>query len=173
MMFEWDGQKEKAAVLLGLGELTIAEIAKDLDVAERTVYRWQTDSEFQARVDENREAIRKEVLRVGITNQVNRLKRLDKRWRQIDQLITERGREMDGDVAGGGTGLLAHDKKSIGSGDSAYEVDVYRADVALLKEERELAKQAAIEIGQWQEKTDVTSGGQPFKALIGINVDDI
>ena len=39
------------------------------------------------------------------------------------------------------------------------------SDVALIKEERELAKQAAQEVGQWIEKRDVTTKGEQINGI--------
>lgn len=48
--FKWNPKSEKAALLLAQG-YTIAEIAKQVDLNERTIYRWKTDIDFQAEVD--------------------------------------------------------------------------------------------------------------------------
>ena len=64
------------------------------------------------------------------------------------------------DVAGGRTGLIVHNVKGVGKGDDFKLIDVYEVDTSLLKEMREHEKQAAIEVGQWQEKVqhDFTEG---------------
>jgi hypothetical protein len=59
------------------------------------------------------------------------------------------------DAPGASTGLLVRELKVIGAGKSAREVEVFRVDTGLLRELRELEKQAAIELGQWTEKRDV------------------
>lgn len=153
-MFTWDQHKEEAAVLLALGELTIAEIADKVDVTDRTIYVWKTEHEFMARVTDCKAEIRERVFSEGIADKALRIRRLDKRWKAIDRLIEARAFDLAMHVAGGDTGLLAHEQKSIGAGDLATVVDVYKADTALLKEEREIAKQAAIELGQWTEKVE-------------------
>ena len=75
----------------------------------------------------------------------------------MNQLIEERAvaPEMQ-DVPGGKTGLLVRDRKTIGSGESAEVIDVFRVDVGLLRSLLEIEKQAAIETGQWTEKREVT-----------------
>ena len=80
----------------------------------------------------------------------SRLARLDDRARRMDIVMEDRAKDMDG-VPGGTSGLLVRRLKSIGSGDSAQVVEEYEVDRALLAEFREHEKQAAIELGQWQE----------------------
>jgi hypothetical protein len=46
-------------------------------------------------------------------------------------------------------------------------------DAVLLRELRSMEQQAAIETGQWTEKRDLTSGGSPIKALIGIDIEEV
>lgn len=105
-----------------------------------------------------------------IARRFRRVERLNKRWLAIEDLIDARGTELTGTAPGGETGLLAHDIKVVGGGDNAITVDVYEFDAALIKEERELAKQAAVELGQWEEKSRVEVVP---KALIGIDIDDV
>jgi hypothetical protein len=56
---------------------------------------------------------------------------------------------------GASTGLLTREVKSIGAGKTFKEIEEFRVDIPLLRELRELEKQAAIELGQWTEKRDV------------------
>lgn len=83
----------------------------------------------------------------------------------MQQVIAERAeaKEMQG-VAGGETGLLAHNVKGLGKGDDFELVDEYAVDTGLLREIRETEKQAAIELGQWQEKI-LTQDGSPKPRL--------
>lgn len=157
--FKWDARKEEAAILLARGELTNEEIADKLDMGIATLFRWKNYQEFKERIDEFTAQFREAALKQEIGDLGKRLKRYNKRWQQIDQLIKERSiDEKNQRVAGGTTGLLARDIKG--------EVEVWKFDAALVKEERELAKQAAIELGQWTEKADLTSDGKPFAPAI-------
>lgn len=80
----------------------------------------------------------------------SRLARLEDRSKRLDLVMTERAAEMT-DVPGGKSGLLVRRLKSIGSGESAQVVEEYELDRTLLAEAREHEKQAAMELGQWQE----------------------
>lgn len=87
------------------------------------------------------------IARKGIRVKENRLNRLQKRWDAIDHEITARGAATAPGFNTAGTGIMAIEI------DDLHRVKI-RADTALLKEERELAKQAAIELGEWTEKTE-------------------
>jgi hypothetical protein len=133
---------------------TVPEAAQGAGVVPSTVKRWQKgDAEFKRLIEEAKKMLEQETLKASITDRAARIARLQKRWDAIDVLIQARADDPQHmSVPGTETGLLAHEQKSLGSGELATVVDVYRADVALLKEERGLAKQAAIEMGEWQEK---------------------
>src|SRR6185436_18370924 len=160
-IFEWTAERERAAMLIAKDELTNEQIAEQCNIGVATLYRWKEFDEFQERIRKNLVKIREAILSQEIGEIYKRVLRLNKRWQQIDQLIPARAQspEMQA-VAGGETGLLVRTFKSIGSGEYAEKVEEYRFDAALVREERELAKQAAQECGQWMEKVDVTSLGQ-------------
>lgn len=71
---------------------------------------------------------------------------------RILNLIDDRAEEMGEEVAGGNTGLLVRDYKG-----KDADQPVYKVDTATLKELREYLKQIAIEIGDWTEKTALTT----------------
>jgi hypothetical protein len=64
------------------------------------------------------------------------------------------------DAPGASTGLLVRRERSIGSGANQKFVAEYEVDTGLLRELRELEKQAAIDLGQWTEKRDVKMDAQ-------------
>jgi phage terminase small subunit len=98
----------------------------------------------------------------SITDQEHRIAILDDLAKRLVQLVNERAAEMDGEVAGGGTGLLVRQiKPTLASvdkdGTRHYEIDYeYKMDAAVPKELRETLTQAAIEIGEWSENRNVT-----------------
>ena len=68
--------------------------------------------------------------------------------------------------------MLIRKIRSIGSGENAREVEEYEFDAALMKAMLELEKQAAIETGQWEEKT----GGGPttiIQTIVGVSQQEI
>lgn len=62
---------------------------------------------------------------------------------------------------GGTTGLIVQSQKVVGSGRSQQVVTEYFVDIPLLRELRELERQAAQESGQWTLRTEVSSDTPP------------
>lgn len=157
---------EQAAILFAEGDRTFAEIAKAVGCGDRTIYRWQSDPAFKARVSELRAANRERTDGEGIRRKDNRLARLQDLSERMQTIITERGAEMGlsgvftdengtkyelSEIPGGKSGLLARSYDKMG-------IAVYKFDAALVRELRETLKQAAIETGQWTEKQEIDLG---------------
>jgi hypothetical protein len=75
-----------------------------------------------------------------------RIEELDDRRRRMKLIIEERAAEMAGECPGGASGLLARDYKG-----KDADRTIYKVDTGLLSELREHEKQAAQELGQWQD----------------------
>lgn len=80
----------------------------------------------------------------------NRLAALQDRHDRLAMVLAERAEDM-AEAPGGRSGLLVRKQKIIGSGLLSREVTEYELDTGLLSEFREHEKQAAMELGQWQE----------------------
>lgn len=171
--FRWTQQKTEAAQLLAEDELSDKEICEKIELPERTLNNWKKVSEFQARIAETVEAIRTAILNRGIADKAKRIGAYDRRWRKMHSVIEARGKDLASDVAGGESGLLVRTVKQIGGGENAQIIEEYAVDTGLLRELRELEKQAAIEVGQWTEKKDITSKGEQVKAYVGIDVEKV
>jgi hypothetical protein len=171
--FKWSRLKEKAAHLVAEDRLPDEEIANQAEVDRATLARWKTHPEFQTRVAEHVSAYRAAVRARGIAIVENRVAALQDRWERMQRVIHERAEEMEGEAAGGGTGLLVRQYKTVGKGDAAREVEEYAVDTGLLRELREHEKQASQELGQWTEHKDLTTDGEPFKVYAGFNPDDV
>lgn len=171
--FKWSAAKEKAALLVALDELTNNKIAEEADVTNKTLWQWKQKPEFQSRVDEHQKAIFERIRRHGLGTADNRVKHMQRRHELLNQITAERSAspEME-DVPGGKTGLLVHNVKSVGAGMSAERVDLYEVDAALLKEQRDIERQIAQELGQWTDKRDITSDGKPLKGYAIVSPDD-
>lgn len=153
------GRQEDAAALCATDHLGDPEIAKKLGVSRSTLNRWRETPAFTARVAELRDEIRAAVRHHGIAVVENRVARLNQT--RDDLLAVIAARRVDETMTGAGhhTGLLVRSYKQIGQGEGATMLEEYRIDAALLRELRDLEKQAAIELGQWQEKTEITQRG--------------
>jgi len=175
--WEWTEQRERAALLLALDELTEVQIANDIGCSRDTIWWWKQHPVFVSRIQETAESIRSRILEEGISVKANRLKELNDRHRRLRQVIAERAAYFathdDTSVRmapGGQTGLLVRQVKIIGSGRSAKEVEEYVVDTALLREMRSIEEHAARETGQWTDKTELTL---TKKLYIGIDIDAI
>jgi hypothetical protein len=169
--FRWTRKSENAALLIAEGELSDEKIAERVGAGRTTLFEWRRHPDFAARVQAHLDEFRAAVRRRGIAIVENRVRALQDRWERMQRVITERAASPQmQDVPGGRTGLLVHNVKSIGGGVHAERVDLYELDAALLKELRDHEKQAAQELGQWTEKSDVTSDGKAF-ALLPIRLD--
>jgi hypothetical protein len=95
---------------------------------------------------------------------MSRVCALEDRWLRLQQVIVERAASAEMQrVPGGRTGLLTHAVKGIGAGENFQVVDAYDVDASLLREMREIEKQAAQEVGQWTEKHEHTGAdGSPL-----------
>ena len=147
---------ERAARLTFEGRMTEEAIAAELGVARRTLVRWKASAEFRALIEQHRAAARQVELQHTIADRTKRVGLLERRRRILqegfERIIRERAGEMAG-VPGGASGLLARQYKQIGAGENAEKVEEYKFDggiLAISQELRELERQAAIELGQWQ-----------------------
>jgi Terminase small subunit len=107
-----------------------------------------------SRVDELKNEIAAKMREERISSLQQRIDGYNQRRQKLVAIIGERA--MAGwNAPGASTGLLTREIKSIGAGNNSKEVEEFRVDTGLLRELRELEKQAAIELGQWTEKRDV------------------
>jgi hypothetical protein len=153
--FRWSAKASAAALAVALDNETDEQIAAAAGISRRTLATWKLHPGFAARVDQHRAEFHDQARRCGIALVARRVAALDDRWRRLRRIIDERAADpaMRG-VPGGATGLLVHDIRAAGRGEEARLVDVYRLDTGLMRELRELEKQAAIEVGDWNERGD-------------------
>ncbi len=146
--FAMTGPRIAAARLVAEDELTDQQIADQFGIHRATLETWKRAPEFRERVEHFTKQVGDKVLRYAVARKCKRLQAQQDRWERMHQVIAERAEaEVMQGVPGGGTGLLTHTLKSIGGGDNARVVDEYTVDTGLLKEIRELEKQAAQEVG--------------------------
>jgi len=150
--FLWTHPREEAAFLVAEDRLTDQAIADKVGVCERTLDKWKARPEFRLRVDEHVAEFKRLVRSRGLAILERRVDQMNDRWKRMQQLILERAESTEnGGFAGRTTGLLVVQYKQLGE-DIVKEVAV---DTGLLKEMRELEKQASQELGQWAENTVV------------------
>lgn len=89
----------------------------------------------------------------AIADLQSRVDGYDKRRNELLSIIAERSvNSVYQKVPGGRSGWLVHTVKQIGGGFTAERVEEFAFDSALHKELRELEKQAAQDLGQWQDQ---------------------
>jgi hypothetical protein len=106
------------------------------------------------------------IKRQGIQLQQNRINGLAERHQLLLQVVEERATAMRNDAPGGSTGLLVEKVKETKFG-PRYE---YAVDTGLLRELRELEKHIAQELGEWTEKSEVSTSGSLSLDFAGIDV---
>lgn len=147
-VFRWDVNQEQAAVDLAEGSRSMREIARRAGVNEMTLWNWRQHPEFKAKVEEHRKVFAGMVLTYGLTQKATRLQALQDQYDQIMAVVEARGRDLEDrypEVPGGATGYVYPKNTAYGT---EYLIDTKTA--ALLNDIR---KQAAIEVGEWNEGT--------------------
>jgi hypothetical protein len=175
--FRWTPEREHAADLVADDQRTDRQIAGDLGIAKATLERWKKHSAFQERVQAIRTQ-RAQALRAEaearqarrLIERANRLEFLNDRHRGLCQILEERAADPAWEnVPGWKTGLMVHTVKGLGKGEDFQVVDEFAVDTGLLRELRELERQAAVETGQWTEKREIEHKGEVTQK---VKVDD-
>ena len=173
--WHWTKKRTRAAQLVAEDQLTDDEIASELGISRRSLACWKKHSDFASRVGEIVEAMRQAILAEGIANRQNRVDALNARWQRMKRVIDERERQhanidslKASPAAGASTGLMVLTIRYLPGGS---RVEEWAVDTGLLKAMNETEKQAAIELGQWEEKSQV-SGGVLIREY-GVPVDDV
>jgi hypothetical protein len=122
----------------------------------RSLKSWSATFGWQVRLADVAEEERQAIVAQGIAARQNRVDAYGDRWERMRQVIAERATDRElADIPGGKTGLLVRTFKGVG-GAIAEE---FAVDTGLLREMREIEKQAAQDLGQWVEKQE-SSGEQ-------------
>lgn len=181
--FKWTAKRDQAAMLVAQDELTDAQIAADLGIARMTLARWKSAPEFQARVREHVKSWSEHVRQTGIAVRERRLAPLNDRWQRLMRLVEARAAAMKDEVPGGDTGLLvrvpvllkvyhAGEDGQLTPTGQTERVYKYVLDTALLKEFREIERQAAQEVARAVE--DAPPERQVLiREYVGINIEDV
>lgn len=175
--FQWDTNKEQAAVLTAAGTHTLDDIAAVCKVSQKTVVRWQKEPLFKLRVAEHVEVAKKAmqeataakaaelVYKYDITSKEDRLRLYQDMLNRHIQLVEARA-EAHPTAPGGETGMVAETRKPTKYG----EIVEYKFDNALQDSIRKYSELAAREKGQLSEKVEqtVTTNGPAEEARVVI-----
>lgn len=178
-------KKHQAAILFAEGLHSERQIARELNVARSTLQEWKDHPDFIEVQAEYEREVRTEALHLAIANKTERIRVLDMLHRKTIEAIEARASAFQSDddpishaarVFGdapppeAATGLFAA-KRSISA--TGKPVTDWVFDASLVKEIRELEKQAAQELGQWSEKSEVTTDGGMRIEIVGIADEDM
>lgn len=179
-------KRDRAAILLAEDELTDEAIAAEVGVQRRTLARWKNDPEFAALVGDHHGRIVAQALKLPIAKKHERIKQLnalnERYWRIIEQRAAtygemadtpeEAARKMFGSetVPWADTGMLVQQPKIAASGKTVVE---WAFDKALDSAIKETHKQAATELGQWVEKSEVDGLEPPVIQIVGMPDEDL
>ena len=126
--------------------------------AKVSASRLLTNANVRARIKELSETIAEATIKRTAGERSARVAVLDDTFARLLRVIEARSQDKSmASVPGGKTGLLVRTVKSVGHGPRSTIVEEYSVDVATLRELRETAKQAAIELGQWLEQQETPS----------------
>ena len=181
-------KKERAAVLVAEDDLTDEEIAAAVGVTRKTLHNWKQLPEFVADVEEQVSKIQAGMRRLAIAKKHKRLKVLNDLHGRSLAVIADRAdrhaaeleaaesqpndlvKRMFGDnvPTEAATGLLVRQESINAQGMKTVNWSV---DTGLMKEIRALHEQAAKELGQWSEKSELEVGGSLKREYVIITED--
>lgn len=169
----------QAAILLADGRLTTEAIAKQLNITTTTLRSWKCKVEFQKITEAYAQQVRAECLTEGVSQKHNRLRRQNKTWNELQDVVEKRAAEAKTPesqvfhVPGADTGWVVVDKAEVvGEGDNArVEVLEVKVDVATAKALLEIEQTAAKEMGGFFEEkpSDVKREADSGRLMVVIN----
>lgn len=129
-----------------------AQIAEKVGVSSGTIATWLKRPEYKEAINRYNELLQEETFRLSVANKSRRIQDYQNIRDRIQTVIDGRA-EAYSHIPGGKSGLLVKQVKSIGSGINAYEASEYVYDTSLVRDILAISKQAAIEKGEWSEKS--------------------
>lgn len=169
-------KKHKAAIYLAEDELSDRELCRRINISTATLHEWKQNSEFQSIVGHYTAEIISESLKLPIAKKHERIKALNDLFMRQQEAIAARAArnaaELDNaddpDVATrrffgnyvpeeARTGLFVREVSMSASG---KEVVNYKYDTAITKDIKDTLKQAAQELGQFDQTLNLNHGGE-------------
>lgn len=153
--FRWNSKRDRAALLLAEDDLSDAEIAEQIGVGRSTLSGWKQHPEFEQRVAAYIGQLNAATLRYRIAKRRNRIRILDDLHSKALEVIGHRAERYENDLdapAEATTGLLIEKQSETVSGRILTEWSV---DTGLIRQIQSLEEQAAKELGQWAEKSEI------------------
>lgn len=165
----WTKARRKAAQLLCQGKMD-SQAADGAGVSRMSLARWKLRDEFNEYRAELMADLNRRIKNEFLANKGGRLETLISDFNATSLILQERGVDCEwlgedgkprkSGAPGGSTGYLAREYQSRDTADVMHEGKpakvtspkaVYKFDSAIMRERRELRKQIAIELGEWEE----------------------
>lgn len=156
--FRWTKTKAKAAQLFAAGDLVSAEIASRCKVDPATLFRWKKHPSFIRKLAQYVSRYESDILDQGIALKRKRVQILNTQCYRLLKLIDDRAEDvaMQG-TPGGTTGLLVKETRTVYAGKNTIVTERFDVDPIPIREIREHLKQVAQELGQWEQKLELTT----------------
>jgi len=170
--FGWNEKRERAAVMLAADEVSDARIAEACGINEVTLNVWKKHPEFAERVRDETAAIRTGALRYAIAKKHRRIGKLNEIAERMEGAIDARAAEAAADPdapAEARTGLFS--RKTVMSASGKERRD-YVFDAQLVREYRATLEQAARELGQLVDRSEVTNE-TIVRRYVGVDVEAV
>lgn len=148
--WEWTDQRRCALDLLASGGRTYAQIADELGVSRIALWEWRRTEEFAKALDELNAILEEETRLYAVARRHDLLEGLTERRERLLRVVTEREEyheEHQTGHPGATTGYMVKTIKNIGSGPTAYPVDEWAVDKALVSSLNEVEKFGATLAG--------------------------
>lgn len=167
-----------AAKLVAEDFLPDSKIAAQVGISQKGLYNWRDKPEFAERVTSLRSAYRDRIRNTSIGVVENRVARMLRELEALDEVEAERARVYGAErfkdaIPGGATGkvvITRYRKVTVtdGAGRRVEQtVPITKADTDIVNAKLAILKQAAQDLGQWQEKSD-PAGADRLDELIEI-----
>lgn len=170
--WEWTKARLETVHLLAEGQLSYEKVAQRVGVSIGTIHNWLAVDEFATKLRYAVQSFDAAVMSHGLARKSVRLTVLAK-LAERQQLIVDERAQAHAKLTGGSSGLVAHEVRSVGSGEDAALVDFVSFDGSLNREMRATLAQIAEETGQIASKVEVSGpGGGPISITVSV-LDDI
>lgn len=148
------GTQHLAAYLVAQDKLKNDDIAKECDVAKRTLQGWKLLPEFRKVVEAHRDAFYQGLLTNSIADGRLRLRVQNDRWQRMRRFVSHRASDEKyvGRIPGYETGWVCVKLKPQRDGP---ELEEYAFDTGLAAAMDAIEQHAATDLGQWKTKIDV------------------
>lgn len=163
--FEWSDMSRRALELLANGGMVYQAVADELGISRVQLWELRRTEPFAAALDELRAMLEEETKAYAVANRHALLEGLTERRERLLRIVTEREEHHEANRTaqpGATSGYLVKTVKNIGSGPSAYPVDEWAVDKALVSALNDTEKFGAQLAGVLVEKreTDMVLGVQ-------------